>query len=189
MRKLNEYGIRGGANELMKSYFENRFVYVQISESKSRHAPLLTGIPQDSCLRPLLFIIYINDVVRLSLGSKVIMYADDLVLYNSDYDSDTLNTIANSDLDNIYNYTFSHLLFINELKCKYMIFNKRESISQDCILIESNQLEEEEEFKYFGLTIDRQLKFKTHTLKIISKLNQCNGIISALKGLLPVESL
>ena len=53
--------------------------------ASSKSTPLLSEVPQDSVLGPLLFLMYINHVSSLNItdGSKITMYADDILLFKS----------------------------------------------------------------------------------------------------------
>ena len=81
--KQNYYGIRGVANILFHSYIQvsNRYQYVDFNGSISSTKVLDTGVRQDSILRPLLFLIYINDLSLVSPLFNMIRYADDATLY------------------------------------------------------------------------------------------------------------
>ena len=79
--KLNSYGIRSIVNNWFKSYLDNRQQYVQIDGSKSQHLKIICGVPQGSILGPLLFILYINDLVNVPSFANVIMFADDTNLF------------------------------------------------------------------------------------------------------------
>ena len=60
--KLNNYGVRGKALDLLISYMSNRHQYVEIDGTISKMNKIVTGVPQGSILGPLLFLIYINDL-------------------------------------------------------------------------------------------------------------------------------
>ena len=60
-RLYDHYRIRGTAFKLMLSYLNNRLYYVCINNIESNRRNVLMGIPRDSVLGALLFIIYIND--------------------------------------------------------------------------------------------------------------------------------
>ncbi len=58
LEKFNYYSINGVALKLMESYLTNRTQYVEINDVKSDTLKIMTRVPQDSILGPLLFIIY-----------------------------------------------------------------------------------------------------------------------------------
>ena len=75
--KMERLGIRGTVLKLFKSYLENRKQYVAFGSAESLPQEVGIGVPQDSILGPLLFIIYVNDLPNASAFFEYILFADD----------------------------------------------------------------------------------------------------------------
>ena len=77
VKKLNAIGVRGIAGDWFASFLSNRKQYCSLGDQKSSESLVTCGIPQGSCLGPLLFIIYLNGFEDCLVLSKAGMYADD----------------------------------------------------------------------------------------------------------------
>ena len=89
--KLQHYGIKGTALQLLLSYLSNRNQFVQHGDILSQKTDILMGVPQGSILGPLLFIIYINDMVHSSELFKFINFAGDTTLITNLKNEDKRN--------------------------------------------------------------------------------------------------
>ena len=75
--KLEHYGIQQRGLGWFESYLYNRRQFCRVNGINSQIEKLEVGAPQGSCLCPLLFLIYINDLPHAIQNSAVSMYADD----------------------------------------------------------------------------------------------------------------
>ena len=78
--KLFEYGIRGKTLLWIDSFLCSRQQRVVINGAKSKWADVLSGVPQGTAFGPLLFSLYINDVL-VDIDSEIRLFADDCVCY------------------------------------------------------------------------------------------------------------
>ena len=75
--KLAHYGIRGQANNCFHSYLTERVQFTSVRRFNSRPHLNSDGVPQESVLDPLLFIIFINDLHKSIRHSQMLHFADD----------------------------------------------------------------------------------------------------------------
>ena len=78
--KLRAYGVRGKSGDWFESYLTNRKQFCSLNGLHSTARKVSCGIPQGSCLGPLLFIIYLNDLEECLQSSRASIYADDTIL-------------------------------------------------------------------------------------------------------------
>ena len=86
-----------------KNYLTNRVQRVVINGSSSEWLPVNAGVPQGSILCPLLFFIFINDIVE-DIQAQIKLFADDTSLYIMVDNPTETAKILNDDLDKIYNW-------------------------------------------------------------------------------------
>ena len=85
--------------KLLTHYLRHRTQYVMYNNQHSENVDISTGVPQGSMLDPLLFSIYINDLVLASNKLNFLMYADDTTIYFNleDFDQKHMQNEINSD--------------------------------------------------------------------------------------------
>ena len=101
LHKLYNYGIRGIVWSWIKSYLSNRQQYVSIDDVNSPISHINCGVPQGSILGPLLFLIYINDIVNSSPILSFVLFADDTNILLSHNNLRELINILNLELINV----------------------------------------------------------------------------------------
>ena len=107
LQKLGCYGISDLLMILLKSYLCKRICYVSIMGYHSSRLQMNSGVPQDSNLGPLLFILCINDVLEL-FSVRALLFADDLKSFS------TVNELYDSrDLDRLFGWSLKNNLELN----------------------------------------------------------------------------
>ena len=121
LQKLEKYGVIGLEYTRLTSYLKNRRQLCRVNGVASNMEEIKCGVPQGSCLGPLLFLIYINDLPFSLKNSEVTMYADDTSISYSSKDIDELNETLNSDLESLKQWLEGNKLSLNVIKTQAMV--------------------------------------------------------------------
>ena len=154
------------------------------------------GVPQGSCLGPLLFLIYINDLPQTVQVSSVTMYADDTSLCHQSHNLTQLNEAINSDLTKLETWLQGNKISLNVAKTHSMLIstkqkhNSLKSRSEALELnIHDNELEVVQKTKYLGVKIDCSLDWKEQIKAVSTKVSRAIGFLRHAKSFLPMTSL
>ena len=190
LKKLEIYGIRGNVLELFTSYLTNRKQYVNYGGLDSTLLNITCGVPQGSVLGPLLFILFVNDIVNISNLGKFVLFADDLNLFLSDKDRSKLYRNANIILHSIYEYCSANKLIINYDKCCFMEFNLRgEKFQKLALGIMNYQFKKVDECKFLGVYFNYKLNWNDQIDHVIKQVSKSCGTMFAVSKHVPNKIL
>ena len=159
LKKLNQYGIKGHALDKFKSYLTNRKQTVSVDGVKASLRNINTGVPQGSILEPLLFIVYMNDLVNLNTGGQFFLYADDTVVFFRHTNIEKLQTIVDEASPKIADWLKANSLTLNTSKTVAQLHTKRKGDLKFQVGVNGKAIKQVETVKYLGVLIDSDMKF------------------------------
>ena len=194
LSKLELYGIKGQALNLLKSYLTNRKQKCQIKNVFSSERLIKCGVPQGSILGPLLFLLYINDLPHCLSKTKPRLFADDTNLTASANSVTDLEAAVNSDLENLRKWLIANKLSLNVAKTEFIIIGSKSmtkniSNPHPNVFIENKQIKQVYECKTLGLKIDQHLSWKGNTDEIRKKVSAGISAIRRIKPFVDQETL
>ena len=168
--KLGKMNLDVKLLDWVKSYLSERQQRVLANGNYSSCQQVTQGVPQGSVLGPLFYIIYANDISKIVKKCKIVMYADDTVLYTSHSVYETAVKDMQSDLDSLSKWCLANNIVANTDKTKVMTFGTPTTISRlppTVITFGNVPLKSVSSYKYLGVTLDKQLNYNLHVKKII----------------------
>lgn len=121
LAKLHAYGVSQGAMGFLQSYLSNWQQRVKVNGVLSDWSPVLCGVPQGRLLGPLLFNIFINDLILVSQIASLRLYTDNTTTYTSAANTTALELSFNQDLQKLSTWFSSSYLTVNHSKTQVMI--------------------------------------------------------------------
>ena len=180
-KKLEKYGIRGKTLDWFRSYLTDRSLRLKnITNSDgpiySEPYKVTYEAPQGSCLGPLLFTIFTNDLNLNLLYTKCILFADDTTIYMTHSNQNYATWCIEYDLDSLSDWFKANLLTLNLSKSVSMTFN-RKWFSGCNLQVDNVRLPEVTSTKFLGVWIDNQLNWNTYLSKLLVKLKHNTNML------------
>ena len=189
--KLRAYGLSEAACRLMGSYLSGRKQRVKIDVCRSEWSSITKGIPQGSCLGPVIFNIFMNDIFHFIKRSQLSNYADDNTLSVTAASIDLITTALTSDANAAIEWFTSNFLQVNPQKFQMMYMMPLTSGEDvpELIVINNAEIPTQTEVKLLGITIDNKLNFDTHIDTICRKASRQLNVLRRFKGTFQLQEL
>ena len=172
--KLRYYNME--ADGWFADYLRNRKQAVRLVEECRTHVSgwrvVERGVPQGSILGPLLFTIFVSDLVNSIENCKYHMYADDLQIYlpTSNKTLSGAIDLMNADLSNISRWATKNSLLINPQKTQSIMYSRANvDVSNLKIMMGDIEVQWMDEVRNLGLYMDKKLTFTSHVNNICQR--------------------
>lgn len=184
LNKLTHLGIDSTNKNLFESFLQGRRQISCVNRALSDPGTIKNGVPQGAKLSATLFLIYINGIMKLTLKSKIQLYADDgLMIFSADSFEELVNDMT-QDVEKIQNWCDNNQLKMNR---------NHKNIPNDEHFIGLNYknqlIKREKSLNYLGLTIDENMSWNEQVNKLKEKIIPISFAIYRARKIIPRKLL
>lgn len=200
--KLEAIGARDNSLAWFTSYLDGRRQCVSILGVNSDFLPVDYGVVQGSTLGPILFLIYINNISKLSLKGKLFLFADDTLIFLRGKTWKEVRLAAMHDLMILKQWFDQNVLSLNVSKTKYLPLSLRPSSDYDLndVIIHTcniynnlncqcEAIEKVCSYKYLGVTFDSRMNWSPHINLLKKKLRKYIFAFKNLRDILEEKEI
>ena len=180
--KLEQIGVGGDLLQLFTSYLSDRQQIVVVDGCKSSIRSVSAGVPQGSRLGPLLFIIYINDIIE-DIESDILIFADDTSLLAKGKTIDETTEILKRDLEKVVDWAAKWKVTFAADKTKQMIFSKKTFANSPLLLLNNEEIKRVRQHKHLGLFLSENLNWSAQIHYVCMRANRKIAVLRKSKML------
>ena len=180
LSKLEQIGVTDSFLDMFISYLSNRKQCVVIDGNKSDLVDIQAGVPQGSRLGPLLFLIYINDIV-VGLESEILLFADDCSLLASGFDPNETVEKLNRDLVKISCWAKKWKVSFNAGKSKDIIFSNKMLNNSPPLIFNENLIDRVNTHRHLGVYLTSNLDWSVQINDVCLRANKKLSVLRHIK--------
>ena len=163
----NQFNFGPNAVQLIRDYLSHRTQVMRVNGEISSKSKILTGVPQGSVLGPLLFIIFINDIMQIN---NTYLFADDCLLLTSGTCPVSSTRQMEMLISSASDWYDQNSLVLNAAKTDIMTISSKHIPVLPQLTFKGLSFTQSRKIKYLGVLLDDRLNFKPNIKKIKQKL-------------------
>ena len=177
LHKLAAFGVEGRALEWFRSFLTGRRQCVAVGSAVSDIAPLEAGVPQGAILSPLLFLVYMNDIVTAT-STSTNLFADDTSTFVCDKSPAALQSRLQTTVCQLEEWFGKWALTVNTLKSAMLVLTtRRRAILQFDIRIYDTPISQVLSHKHLGVVLNSHLCWSDHVRYVVGKASKKIGLL------------
>jgi hypothetical protein len=186
IQELADLGLSSDTLQWFVSYLTNREQRVCSRQDVSTWKMVSRGVPQGSCLSPLLFNIFVRLLPSCSQTNST-QFADDLTESAADVNPQVVTQKLTEAFCNIKTFCTEHELVINAKKTQLIMFKTaRKKIPNELeLILDGCSIKPVDSVKLLGITIDQHFTMAEHIDNVVRK---CHGSLGAIRRAVPFLS-
>ena len=194
LAKLPMFGLHHTLINWIGRFLSYRSIAVRVDGFLSNLHSINAGVPQGSVISPVLFILFINDLLT-SASSSIHSFADDTFLSSSfsfnpnDHASTDIQlhrnisaSLLSNDLTVIEKWGKDNLVSFNQGKKKQAVISRRRNQNFPAVFMNSDKLDTSASFTQLGLSLSFNLTWKTHIHSLAKHASQKLGFLARARG-------
>ena len=183
--KLHKLGIRGHLARYLVNFLSgSRPFQLRFRSIFSTTCSLENGLPQGSCLSPMLFNVMINDLFdMIQTGISYSLFADDCAIWCTDKDSAHSIPRLQHALNQLDAWSMKNGCIFSPTKSAVMVFSKHNTmLDVPALSLSGNVIPSVSSFKFLGIVLDSRLSMTKHVQHIKSKCARRMNLFRCIAG-------
>ena len=184
--KLMKAGVSRTMVRWVQAWLANRMAWVKVDGVRSKSRKFQQGLPQGSVLSPLLFLVYINDLVEeLAEGIQVSAFADDIAVWHTGRTARACRKRAQWATNVVERWSEEWLMRLSTAKCSVTLFsNDRRDVEMEGMEVRmaGQELKKEKKPCFLGVTYDVGMTFGKQVERAVGKAKQGVRLLRRLAG-------
>ena len=188
--KLKKFGIGGRLLDWFTDYLKDRCQRVIINGQTSEWQHIKAGVPQGSNLGPLLFLVFINDIVHVIQHCQIRLFADDTCLYISVDNRNDAAEMINRDLANVQSWADQWLITFSPPKTKTLLISNKSTINaHPDLILQGHIISSVPQHKHLGIVLNHNLRWNAHINDVVARCTKKINLMKQFKFELDRKSL
>ena len=181
LAKLKQAKIDNSCYKLFESYLSNRLQCTVVDGLKSNFKEIKAGIPQGSKLGPLLWLLYVNDIID-GIESEILLFADDTCCFATGVDPAETAVILNRDLEKLNVWASKWKVIFNPGKSKDLIFSEKKYLfNSPPLILNGSFVERVHEHKHLGIYLSSTLSWNRQIHETCLRANRKLAVLRSVK--------